>query len=248
MNLGVRPGRPVPGCGWIAPLAELPVGAVYADGDTVAIRAADQVVRHAHPVRVLAWTKPDCPSCLNPLRFDDTGVETFSCPRCEMMWPADFFTTVDAPRELRLPSPVHHEDNPLCACIPAYLERDLTDPQCPLDVAVEAVEAATGLEEHQGVWGPAPVAEELPGLPRHTEALLDGDRSARITFRPERTDMVASDLWGPDDMPTHPTADDVAALAASLGREDAVRLWALAETITVTVAGPDAGDFTSTTI
>lgn len=248
MNLSVRPGRPVPGCGWIAPLAELPVGAVYADGDTVAIRAADQVVRHAHPVRVLAWTLPRCETCEGGLRFDFDGVETFSCDRCQKMWPADFFTTVDAPRELRLPSPVHHEDNPLCACIPAYLERDLTDPQCPLDVAVEAVEAATGLVEHQGVWGPPPAPEEPPGLPRHTEALLDGDRTARITFQPARTDMVASDLWDPDDMPIHPAAQDVAALVSSLGREDAVRLWALAETITVTVAGPDAGEFTSTTI
>lgn len=247
MSVVARPGRPVPGCGWIAPLADLPVGAVYVDGDAVAIRAADQVVRHARPVRVLAWSPPDCPSCLIPLRFDDNGIETFSCPLCEMMWPADFFTTVDGLGELRLPSPVHHEDNPLCACIPAYLERDLTDPQCPLDVAVEAVEAATGLEEHQGVWGPPPVAEELPGLPRHTEALLDGDRTARITFRPARTDMVASDLWDHDVMPDHPTAQDVAALAGQLGRDDVVRLWALDESITVTVAGPDVGEFTSTT-
>ncbi len=248
MSLDARPGRPVPGCGWIAPLAELPVGAVYADGDIVAIRAADQVVRHAHPVRVLAWTPPDCPSCLNPLRFDPNGVETFSCQRCEMMWPADFFTTVDGFGELRLPSPVHHEDNPLCACIPAYLERDLTDPQCPLDVAVEAVEAATGLEEHRGVWGPPPAADELPGPSRLVQAILDGDRSARITFRVPEVVITAHDLWGLGDMPSPPTAADVAESAFQVGREEFVRSLGIAESITVIVAGPDAGEFTSTTI
>ena len=168
------------------------------------------------------------------------GTEGLCCVRCN--------AAVDSNSALRLPSPVHHEDNPLCTCISAYLERGLVDPQCPLDVAVEAVEAATGLQERNGTWGPPQEAEQAPRLPRHTEALLDGDRSARITFRPAHTDMVASDLWGPDDMPDHPTAQDVAALVDQLGRSDAVRLWALADKITVTVSGPDVGDFTSTTI
>lgn len=246
MSLDARPGRPVPGCGWIAPLAELPVGAVYADGDIVAIRVEDQIVRHAHPVRVLAWSPPVCETCETELAFDDGGVETFRCDRCQKMWPADFFTSVAAPVDLRLPSPVHAEANPSCSCIAAYLERELTDPQCPLDDIVEAVEAATGLRELNGVWGPPPAAEPAPNMPRHTEALLAGDRSAQITFRPARTQMVASDLWGPDEMPEHVTADDVAALVSQIGgRSEAVRTWSLADEITVTVSGPDS-DFTST--